>query len=240
MTTFPSLFEFTEDGLAAFEQAMTGALPEDALDPTAFQLARPLTGTGRFQVLPFATAQDMAAAILAAAAARPFQELLQRNGLWAWLTFVLRDVLFPKDANGRRKLGEVHRWYPSNPNDWQKGQRHLVRMPVLLLFRLGSDADYLLCGAPSVLPEIREQMTSQQDMFHPAFQKAARTLYFDPPSGKLKRGTGGKGRGSPRRLAAVRQQFDVTWNLFDVSPDRLVEMLPHEFDRFKPGAISAS
>jgi hypothetical protein len=31
----------------------------------------------------------------------------------------------------------------------------------------------------------------------------------------------------------MRQQFDVTWNLFDVSPERLVEMLPKEFERFK-------
>lgn len=240
MTVFPSLYEFTEDGLAAFEKAMTGAIPEDAVDPVAFALARPLQGTARFEALPFASAHEMATAILAAAAGRPFQDLLQRNGLWAWLTFVLRDVLFPKDAAGNRKLREVHRWYPSSPNDYQKGQRHLVRMPVLLLFRLGPDADYLLCGAPSVLPEIREQMTSQQDMLHPAFQRAARTLYFDPATASLKRGTGGKGRGSPRRLAAVRQQFDVTWNLFDVSPDSLVRLLPREFDRFKPEPVSAS
>lgn len=241
MNSYPCMYEFTDEGLAAFEKAMRRQIPEDAVDPVSPALARPLEGTGEFEAANFQTAQEMAAAVIEAAGSRPVQELIQRKGLWAWLTFVQRDLLFPEDASGKRKLGEVHRWYPSNPDDYQKAQRHLVRMPVVLQFNLGQDADYLLCGHPSVLPEIREQMTSQQDMFDLNFQRAARELYFDPSAGRVKKGAGGKGEGSPRRLATVRKQFDVTWNLFDVTPDRLLKMLPWEFDRFKAqGAKAAS
>ena len=165
--------------------------------------------------------------------------LLSNTGLWAWLTFVLRDQLFKKASDGSWKVGEIHRWYPSNPNDWRKGQRHLVRMPVLLLATLGQDADHLLCGAPSVLPEIREQLTSQQDMFNRVFQRVARSLYFDDTTGKLKRGAGDKIAGTPRRLAKVRQQLDVTWDLEDLDPATITEMLPAEFSRFKPQPKSA-
>ncbi|MDN5861512.1 MAG: hypothetical protein L0H84_23160, partial [Pseudonocardia sp.] len=73
-------------------------------------------------------------------------EVLPSTGLWSWLTFVLRAQLFKRDAAGQLKVGELHRWYPSDPNDWQKGQRHLVRMPVLLLHSLGENADHLLCA----------------------------------------------------------------------------------------------
>jgi len=95
----------------------------------------------------------------------------------AWLTFVLRNQLFKKDQSGRLKVREYWRWYPSAPGDWQKGQRHLVRMPVLLLRELGDDADHLLNTHPSILPEIREQLTSQNAMFNQEFQ-VWRKLYI--------------------------------------------------------------
>ena len=53
-----------------------------------------------------------------------------------------------------------------------------------------------LRGAPSLLPGVREQLTSQQDMFVPSFQAVARALYFDEEQQKLKRGSGSKGAGS--------------------------------------------
>lgn len=70
-------------------------------------------------------------------------------------------------------------------------------------------------------------------MFSKTFQHVARSLYFDDVSGKLKRGAGSKGPGSPRRLAKVRQQLDVTWELEDLDHERDLEMLPTEFERFK-------
>lgn len=105
-------------------------------------------------------------------------------------------------------------------------------MPVLLLSSLGRNADHLLCGDPSVPGEVREQLTSQQDMFHPVFQEVARTLYFDEGTGKLRRSSGGKGAGSSRRLARVRQQLDVTWDLFALTAPELLTKLPAEFDGF--------
>ncbi len=231
---YSTLYEFTPAGLAIFQKAFMGEIDEDAinlLDPSTVQK---LDGTGSIETMPFETAKEMAVAVMSAVGSRELSDLIPRNALWAWLTFVLRDVLFPKDGAGRRKVGELHRWYPSDANDWQKGQRHLVRMPVQLHSSLGNNADHLLCVPPSVLPDIREQLTSQQDMFHPTFQAVARLLYFDERKNKLKVGSGGKGGGSPRRLAKIRQQLVVTWNLFDLPPETLIEMLPKEFNRFKP------
>lgn len=36
------------------------------------------------------------------------------------------------------------------------------------------------------------------------------------------------------RLAKVRQQLDVTWDLEDLDTARIIERLPGEFSRFKP------
>jgi len=238
--TYDALYEFTGSGLAAFECAFAGSIPEDAINLRDPDIVKLILGTRSFQVREFETAGDLAKAVLQSLGSHKLPELLPNTGLWAWLTFVLRDVVFPRDKIGARPLGEVHRWYPGDPNNYQKAQRHLVRMPVTLLATLGRNADHLLCGKPSVHGDVREQLTSQQEMFHAAFQGAARALYYDDERKKLKPGAGGKGAGSARRLARVRKQFDVTWDLFAVPSQRLVEMLPREFDRFKPGRVHAA
>lgn len=234
MTAFSCLYSFNESGIDAFERVFTGQIDDSAINPIDASLASRVPGTTAFSLGEYATAKEMAEAVLGSFGSANLFDLLPDTGLWAWLTFVLRDQLFKKGSDGTWKVGEVHRWYPSNPNDWQKGQRHLVRMPVLLLKSLGDAADHLICGAPSVLPEIREQLTSQQDMFNPVFQQVARSLYFDDESGKLKRGAGGKSGGTPRRLAKVRQQLDVTWDLEDLDTVSIIKRLPGEFSRFKP------
>lgn len=233
MTKYDALYEFTAAGMNAYRRVFTGDMPDSAIDLTDTSLATKVPDTNAFTIAEFETARDMAAAVLGALGYANVFELLARPGFWAWLTFVLRDQLFKRDASGTWKVGEIHRWYPSDPNDWQKGQRHILRMPVWLLHTLGVDADHLLCGEPTVLPEIREQLTSQQDMFNQTFQRVARTLYFDDAKGSLKRGAGGKGGGSPRRLAKVRLQLDVTWDLEDLDSARILEKLPPEFNRFK-------
>ena len=233
MMGFALLHEFTEAGMEAFEKVFTGQLDDAAIGPEDPVLVSPVAGTRRFTPVRYGTPKEMASSVLAAMGEADPLELLDRSPLWAWLTFVLRDQLFRRGADGTWKVGERHRWYPSNPDDWQKGQRHLVRMPVLLRHQLGDAADHLLCSAPSVLPEIREQLTSQKDMFNPAFQQVARSLYFDEARRALKRGAGGKGAGSPRRLAKVRQQLDVTWSIEDLEPARIMKLLPREFARFK-------
>ena len=240
MTSFNALYEFTETGLDAYNRVFTGQLDANALDLKDGDLVSRVTGTDDIEIAEFDTAKDMAKVVLGSIGNADLYGLLPRTGLWAWLTFVLRDQLFKHDKAGNWKVGEIHRWYPSDPNDWQKGQRHLVRMPVLLAHTLGDNADHLLCSAPSVLPEIREQLTSQQDMFNVAFQQVARTLYFDDSKGRLKRGAGGKTGGTSRRLAKVRQQLNVTWDLEDLHVGRIIATLPAEFDRFKGAAGSVA
>jgi len=234
MNIYPSLFELTAEGLLVFKRIFLNELPETALYPTDPQHALPIAGTKPFGVQNFSTAREMASTICTSFGQLQPQEYTDNTGVWAWLTFVMIDVLFPK-SDGIRKFGDVHRWYPAPPNDYQKAQRHLVRMSVQLFAAFGDDADHLICGKPGVGPEIREQLTSQQDMFSANFQRVCRALYFDDAKGGLKKGVGSRvGPAVPRRLAAVRKQLDVTWDMTDLSDKKILALLPNEFDRFKP------
>ena len=238
MTTFPRLQEFNTEGLVCFRKLYLREIQESEIDLDSPNLWSYLDGTDEFRVGEYETAKELAESILSAIGTSDLYKLLKRPGLWAWLTHVLRDQLFKRARDGIWEVGELHRWYPSNPNNWLKGQRHLVRMPVLLRHFLGRQADHLLCGRPWILSEIREQLTSQQDMLNSVFQQVARSLYYDEVKGTLKRGAGGKGAGSPRRLAKIRQQLDVTWDLETLEPRQIIAMLPAEFERFKPSGES--
>lgn len=233
MTTYHALYEFTSAGMSLFQDAMEGRLNDTSLEPTDSRLATRIAGTASLTTEDWATSKEMAQAIIDACGTVPLNDLLRRTGLWAWLAFVMRDAVYPRRSDGKRKLGEVHRWFPADLNDFHKGQRHLIRMPVILLDSFGANADHVLCGIPSVPGEMREQMTSQQDMFHPTIQAAARQLYFDDATGKLRRGAANKGGGTARRFTQVRKQLDVTWDLFALSPEQFVAKLPREFDRWK-------
>lgn len=233
---FPRLYELSPSALQLFSRILQGQLEEAVLNLERSENCTPVDGTGAFSAGGFTTAKEMASAVCNSFGTLKPQEYADRLGLWAWLTFVLLDVLFPKQ-DGKRKVGDYFRWYPAAARDYQKAQRHLVRMPVLLYSAFGDNADHLLAGKPGVGTEIREQLTSQQDMFSENFQKACRALYFDDTTGRVKRRAGGKGPGVPRRLAQVRKQLDVTWDMTDLPWQRIVHLLPSEFDAFKPSGL---
>lgn len=231
--TYPSLYCFNSEGLSVFDDAFGDRLVGHQIEPLNRDLVSPIVGTGAFVPATYASAKSMAQSIISALGHEKVREHLSNCGLWAWLTFVLKEQLFKRDIYGQWKFGERSRWYPSDPNDWRKSQRHLVRMPVHLLHSFGDSADHLLCGSPNAMTEIREQLTSQRDMFSPVFLQVGRRLYFDSAKGGLRRGAGRKVGGTPRRLARLRQQLDVAWDLDDLTPDEIISMLPSEFDQFK-------
>jgi hypothetical protein len=164
-------------------------------------------------------------------------------GLWAWLALYYFEELCPPGAGGRRKPGEQARWIP-DVNNFQRYYRHLLAGPYRI-YRAHRDepshALALLCGPLNRPGDIVEQLASRQEIVtNRGIMACATRLYIDPTSNRPKRGAGSKGAGSPRRLADVLNQFDVTWDLYSLTADRLLGILPREFDRFRPTPAAAS
>jgi hypothetical protein len=160
-----------------------------------------------------------------------------QRGLWAWLALFFFDELCPPDAQGRRKPGERARWVPA-VGDFRKYYRHLLAGPYRI-YRAHRDkperAMALLCTPLHQPGDIVEQLASRQELVtNIAVMEVATALYIDSPSGQPKRGAAGRGPGSARRLADIFNQFDVTWDLYAMTSDDLLNMLPREFSRFRP------
>ena len=158
------------------------------------------------------------------------------RGLWSWLAAAWLDVLAPRDDAGKRKLGARARWIPV-VDDYTRYYRHLLAGPYRI-YRAHRDDPQRAMGVlatPIGSPgEVVEQLVSRQEIVtSPSLMEAVTRLYYAPAEKKLKRGAGGKGGGSARRLVDVIQQFDLTWDVYGMDSSEFVDLLPHEFDRFK-------
>ena len=158
-------------------------------------------------------------------------------GLWAWLTLFFFAELCPPNKAGERELRERPAYIPE-PQNFQRYYRHLLLGPYLI-FRAHREAPKramaLLCKPLPIIDDVVAQLASRQELVtNRALVELATALYYDPASKTTKKGAGGKGGGSPRRLADVLQQFDVTWDLYAMQIAEFFRILPGEFDRFRP------
>jgi hypothetical protein len=233
VTTYPEIRSFNEDGLRQFIAIMDGSNPSGQINPLDAAIAMPVAGTSAIKVTEYPNRKAMAVEISKAFGSLKPEILQHETGIWTWLTWILREQLFDRDpSTGQLKVGEEWVWNPANPSNYQKAQRHKVRLPVVVWSTLGGDADHLLHGPVKKPGELIAQLTSQQDMLAPSFQRLCRKLYFDDARGRVKRGAAGSGAGSARRLSRIRKQLDITWDMSDLDTEAIAKLLPSEFAKF--------
>lgn len=163
----------------------------------------------------------------------------QDVGVWTWLSLLYFEQLCPKRADGGRKILEQARYMPVL-NNYRKYYRHLLYGP-FVIYRAHRDAPdrarVVLTGPVHAPGEVAEQLLAGQErVTNRAVLEAASDLYLGRGKNVLKSGAAGKGPGSARRLVDYLNQLDRTYDLYQLSGAELLAMLPHEFDRFRPGS----
>jgi hypothetical protein len=157
------------------------------------------------------------------------------NRLWNWLALFFFDSVCRKEADGTRRLLRQELYLLEGKYDYLRYYKHLVRTPWLAVLDHGENARILFANARGVRSDIEETLTaSQQVLGNPTVIAAAYRLYFDPDTGKPRRGASSKGAGAPRRLTAFIQQLELTYDIQSCTPEQFLGLLPYEFDRFLP------
>jgi len=175
---------------------------------------------------------------LAPLRAPEFGQLERDPGVWAWLALFWFDQLCPAGTDGSRKPGERARWVPSF-DEARRYYRHLLLGPYLIYKRYADDPDAamaLLCTKLQAPGDIVEQFVSRPQLVTCPAAVAVATKLYHVPNGTFRRGAAGKDGGSARRLADVLMQFDKTYDLYALTADGLMNLLPREFDRFRAPA----
>jgi hypothetical protein len=175
--------------------------------------------------------------------AKYIESLIRSSGLrnvendlrfWEALTAFYFDLLCPPGKNKKRNVVRREKYVPQA--DYNRYYKHLLLGPYLV-YRAHIDkperAIGLLCKPIHIVDDLYENIAGRQErVTNSAVVEVATRLYFDTQTGNLKSGAGGKGAGSPRRLAAVLDQFDLTWHLYSATADEIMSILPKEFDKF--------
>lgn len=158
--------------------------------------------------------------------------LISRNhGLWSWLALFYFDQLCKPDGSGNRKPLEDAVYVLEERFSFRRYYRHGIRTPWMAVKEHGEHAKVLLLtSGKGTRTDINEQLGAYQHLFaNKTIIASAYAMYFDTMQQKPRRGAGGKGGGSARRLASIARQLELTYDLQECTPSKFLALLPKEF-----------
>jgi len=158
------------------------------------------------------------------------EDVIRNNGLWTWLAYIWFDQL----TNNRKKVLEFAKYLCSL--DYTDYYRHLVACPYTIYSIHKRDNSKIFLNTEIYRhTDIIEQIASRQSFVsHTNIIEVFSTLYFEQNRQKAKSGAQSRKRpGNIRRFVKVFQQFELTYDLYDMSPEQILDLLPEEFDRWK-------
>jgi len=164
----------------------------------------------------------------------PPDEVEGNRGLWAWLALYYFDQVCPARADGMRRPGQDYRHLPDF--GFRNRYRHLLYGPYAVYRRHRGYAILVLSGPPHVELRLYHEITSRTDLIASrGVLEALNALYLDRTRGLPKRGAQSTvpGPGTLQRFVRVLQQLDVTYDVYGMSGQALLDLLPPEFDSWR-------
>jgi len=152
-------------------------------------------------------------------------------GLWAWLSLFYFNELCPSDAERRRRPGAMVRWFLDASG--RRYYRHLLAGP-FFVYRQHLDnpgrTRVLLFGPLHKVNGVYDLIAGRMRLVsNPAVVECVSRLYFDARKGHLKRNAQTSRPGGIKRFVSVIMQFDCTYDLYSMSPEAIMALLPAEF-----------
>ncbi|MCP9448066.1 MAG: hypothetical protein NNA22_10930 [Nitrospira sp.] len=234
----------TEAGITEFGRYLDGLRNGDLKQPPVELLdnpnfSEPAPAESTVENISFASRFEMGRYLVDRLAEWNQQALAHDVGTWSWLALFYFDTLCPAGKLGARAVRENYTYILSRRYNHQP--RHALRTTFLFAKKYGDTVRFMFSRKPHERGEIVEQLAAYQYLSGcRGVIEAAAALYDDPLRGAYKRGAAGKGPGSARRLVAILRQLDLTYDLYALSGREIVNMLPREFDRFRPSQADAT
>ncbi|MFQ5642328.1 MAG: hypothetical protein ACE5FQ_01375 [Thiogranum sp.] len=153
-------------------------------------------------------------------------------GFWSALALYWFDQLCPVKQDGSRKPAMMYNYVLSE--NYNHRPRHAIFTTWQLVSRYGEVARFLLSRELPVRGELIEQLMARQYYLGcEGVMRAASKLYYDPARETF--GKGSAGRTSPGcayRFISWLQQLEVNYDLFTMTEEDLLSILPPEFNKF--------
>jgi len=180
----------------------------------------------------FANRRDVAVYLKEALKDFTFSELESNIGLWSWLDLFFFNQTCPSDSEGKRDPKADYRHILDL--SFRHKYRHLLFGPYRIYMAHPESAFTLLCGDITKPGDFNEQVGSRiEKISNNRLIRVLDTLYFDEDNDRIKRGASDrKKNGSLRRFLEITDQFDVTYDLFSMTPDKITNLLTEEFNEW--------
>ena len=158
----------------------------------------------------------------------------QNIGLWSWLSLFYFDQVCPVIRNGKQIPGQDYRHILDT--DSRRYYRHLLVGPYTIFDLHHDKARLLLYNPLSQSSKFHLELACRQGFVtNKGVIEAANLLYFDSGKAKAKRGAAVTSRkpGTLFRFIDVVQQLDLTYDLYSMTGQEVLDLLPSEFDEWK-------
>ncbi len=234
--------KFTDEGIEQFRNYLA-ELREGSTSPAPFHLlvnhptSELINAEGQIENRNFSTRLDLARYLDDTLADIESDSIETDVHLWSWLALFYFDQTCPPQKDDVRKPGRDYRHIlePGYPN----GHRHLIGGAYLVytVYELGEDLTRLLLWTPLHMEsKFHHQLAVRQTLItNRAILDAAHQMYFNGFEGIPKRGALGEkdSPGTLLRYIDVIQQLDLNYDLYSMSGDEILELLPPEFNKWK-------
>ena len=180
----------------------------------------------------------------------PTSSVLESWGLWSWLGMFYFHQVVDKDEKGNPRLGRnPDVAYVIDPSDEGRGGRRRFAHRLLLSYETftlhGENAWFMLEQPVNSVGQLADRLIGKPVAFRSTgIVKLAHILYTDRATGSTKRGFGGGGQHNQRspgnlmRFLDVLDQLYMTHDVYGMTAEELMKLLPSEFDRWLPGEAS--
>lgn len=164
------------------------------------------------------------------------EEISYNAGLWSWLSLYYFDELSQSNASGTRQLKASFHYIlavEQGTIQWGDDRNHLLAAPFSVYKRHGENARMLLKGSVSSNQKLTSEIVKRQQFSRSrGFIKLVNRLYSDG-NGNIKSGSVSRTKpGSLFRLFAVFQQLEFTYDIFNMTRDQMMKLLPPEFNEW--------
>jgi len=160
-------------------------------------------------------------------------KLVLNIGLWSWLALFWFDRICPPDSEGIRKIRENARYICSS--DWRDYYRHIIASS-WMIYDMHRENSRLFLECPTYIHnDFIEQVASNQDVItNKPLIGVMDDLYWDGSSCRPKKNATNRNvPGNIRRLVSATHQFDLTYDIRQMSQQEIVDILGSEFAIWK-------
>jgi len=163
------------------------------------------------------------------------ETIINESGLWTWLAYLWFDLLTCFDpSTGSRRIREVAKYICSS--DYRDYYRHLVAGPYSIYSLYGPDLSRIFLYSPvDEHNDFIEQIASRQFLIsHQNLIEVLFSLYWDESRRKPKSGAQSRNKpGTLRRFVRVIQQLELTYDIYSLSKNEIIRLLPDEFNKWE-------